>query len=136
MKLFPPQSFNEVKCSGEKLSAVLWQGRQWAVTDYGLECRNGHYYVEAQNFRKSEAAKGWREHGYNWARHIGQKSWCDIDDLEDALTAFNILFDEHGKRTCVPAPSIQSHEDAEVYALAVADEAYRSAIKSVSRTVP
>ena len=27
----------------EPLNAIWWQGAQWAVTEYGIECRNGLY---------------------------------------------------------------------------------------------
>jgi hypothetical protein len=29
----------EIKVSGEDLHEIWWQGRQWAVTAYGIECR-------------------------------------------------------------------------------------------------
>ena len=31
---------------GEPLSEIWWQGRQWTVTSYGLEARDGRYHIE------------------------------------------------------------------------------------------
>jgi hypothetical protein len=32
---------NDARLSGEELRPVVWQGRQWAVTTYGIESRDG-----------------------------------------------------------------------------------------------
>lgn len=74
-------SKNEVRLHffGEKLTEpVLWVGEQWAVTAYGLECRDGTYPVEAS--RLWEADNGW-----TWEKHIGGKTWCNRGDLYRAL---------------------------------------------------
>jgi hypothetical protein len=41
-----PQSSNPVKRRFEPLSRIIWQGRQWAATKYGVECRDGGYTIE------------------------------------------------------------------------------------------
>jgi hypothetical protein len=44
----PPQyeAGNPVRCRGEELSSpIYWQGRQWAVTAFGIECRDGTYVI-------------------------------------------------------------------------------------------
>jgi hypothetical protein len=44
----PPQyeCTDHVKCRGEPLATpIYWQGRQWAVTSAGIECRDGLYYI-------------------------------------------------------------------------------------------
>ena len=83
---------NEVRLHGmgEKLSEVWWQGRQWSVTSYGLERRNGTYIIEAQ--RLDESFRG----GYDWTwmRQIGGKAWAD---LEDFATAYFVACAMHGK---------------------------------------
>jgi hypothetical protein len=43
---------NEVANRCEPLSEVWWQGRQWAVTSYGLECRDGTYFIDAPRIGK------------------------------------------------------------------------------------
>ena len=46
---FCPQTRSEVHNKGEALDFVLWQGEQWSVTIYGLECRDGTYHVSAKD---------------------------------------------------------------------------------------
>jgi hypothetical protein len=46
----PPryETSNHVVCRGEELSQpIYWQGRQWAVTTFGVECRDRAYWIEA-----------------------------------------------------------------------------------------
>jgi hypothetical protein len=68
-----------VHCRGEPLSEpIYWQGRQWAVTAYGVECREGTYVI----------AKGriWEdEESYGWVRHMAGKNWPDLEDFAEAL---------------------------------------------------
>ncbi len=61
-----------VVCRGEALSEVWWQGRQWAVTAYGLERRDGTYFIEAK--RLLEDLRG--EPPYSWTEHIGRKLYA------------------------------------------------------------
>jgi hypothetical protein len=30
-----------VRVRGDALTQIWWQGKQWAVTQYGIECRDG-----------------------------------------------------------------------------------------------
>jgi hypothetical protein len=39
---------NEVRLCGEELRPVIWQGRQWAVTTFGIESRDGLYAIRAR----------------------------------------------------------------------------------------
>ncbi len=53
---------------------VFYEGRQWAVTAHGVECRDGTYHIEAKRL--------WEEEGkYGWIRHMAEKEWCDIEDF-------------------------------------------------------
>jgi hypothetical protein len=53
----PPQyeAGNHVHCRGEGLSQpIYWQGRQWAVTPFGIECRDGTYAIEKERIWEKE----------------------------------------------------------------------------------
>lgn len=80
-QLNPPwvHSTGPVERQVEILGSILWQGRQWAVTSYGLEARDGRYPINARNL--SELAPG--EHGL--IRHMASKAWVDLPDFVAAL---------------------------------------------------
>jgi hypothetical protein len=61
-------SSNPVEGCGEELSEVWWQGRQWAVTAYGIECRDGLYYIEKSRLLENQ--------GYSWPRHMADNCRC------------------------------------------------------------
>ncbi len=69
----------EVRVRGEALSRpVYWTGRQWAVTAYGIERRDGLYAIEK--------ARLWEDHGvWGWEKHIAEKEWADVSDFLAAL---------------------------------------------------
>lgn len=72
-------SHNEVHVRGEPLCLpVFWIGAQWAVTAFGVECRDGRYPIAKDRLFEDLA------HG-SWERHMGEKAWVDIDDLKAAL---------------------------------------------------
>lgn len=77
----PPYLFcpDPVETMAEILGPILWQGRQWAVTSYGLEARDGRYPINSRNL--SELAPG--EHGL--IRHMASKPWVDLPDFVAAL---------------------------------------------------
>ncbi len=88
---------------GELLNPILWMGEQWAVTTYGLECKNGLYFVKrGKDFWYPGLTV--IEVYTHWYRHLTEKTWVDKEDIENALHAMLILFNEKGKRTKVPAP--------------------------------
>jgi hypothetical protein len=39
---------------GDPLGRVLWQGRQWSVTEYGIECRDGSYHIDKKRLRRDQ----------------------------------------------------------------------------------
>lgn len=72
---------NEVKVRGEALTEpVFWIGEQWAVTAYGLECRDGTYAIEAARLWEDEGG------GYGWTFHMKEKEWVDYHDFVAAIT--------------------------------------------------
>ena len=77
----PPQyeAGNPVRCRGEGLSQpIYWQGRQWSVTAYGIECRDGTYVIEKERIWENEER-------YGWVMHLRSKEWCDLEDFAEAL---------------------------------------------------
>jgi hypothetical protein len=61
---------NPVRDRGEGLSELWWQGRQWAVTAYWLECRDESYVIEKKRLLQDAATFG-------WVAHMGGKNWAD-----------------------------------------------------------
>lgn len=89
-----PIAYNaeEVECRGEALSEVWWQGRQWAVTSYGIECRDGTYVIEAKRLLEDRPE-------YSWPEHICEKMWVDQDDF---CTAWLVALALHGVKANDP----------------------------------
>lgn len=75
------------------LSPVLWKGRQWAVTDYGLETISEpyHYHLTVDQLR--ESGVGDRAGRYDSLIHLMEKNWLDVDDF---ATAFLVALALHG----------------------------------------
>lgn len=80
-------SRDEVKVRGEPLSDVWWQGREWAVTSYGIEKRDGTYYVPKSDF-------GLHGDRWSWPEHVAAKGWADVEDF---VTAWLVAATLHGK---------------------------------------
>jgi len=89
---------SEVKCRAESLDEIWWQGRQWAVTTFGLEKRDGTYAIEANRL-----TKGLEDDDSTWVQHMGGKSWID---LEDFTTALFIAIAMHGHALTQPQTDI------------------------------
>lgn len=77
----------EVQCRGEKLDKIFWKGRQWAVTSYGVECRDGSYAIAKDRLWEFEEKWG-------WVRQMAPKAWVDLTDFAEAL---RIARGHHGK---------------------------------------
>jgi hypothetical protein len=75
-----------VRVRGEALGNVIWQGRQWAVTDYGLEARDGTYSIDRRRLRQDLPA-------WSWPQQMGEKDWVDIEDF---TTAWLVGLSVHG----------------------------------------
>jgi hypothetical protein len=66
-----------VRCVWEALHPIVWQGRQWAVTEYGIECRDGRYTIDKA--RLGEFHSSW-----SWVKQLGEKPWVDVADFTTA----------------------------------------------------
>lgn len=78
----PEWSGFRVDPSGEDAPKKLfWKGRQWAVTDYGVETyRNApyHYYLTYEQIAKDPVILS----------HVAEKTWADaVDFMEAAFLA-------------------------------------------------
>lgn len=67
----------DVRCRGQELDAILWQGRTWAVTDHGIERRDGFYTIAKDRL-------GEMLPGDSWIGHIGRKGCADVEDFTSA----------------------------------------------------
>jgi hypothetical protein len=72
-----PQALTRVR-GGRLSKPVYWTGKQWAVTAYGVECRNGLYCIERHRLWENEYRHG-------WLLHMAPKPWVDIADFAEAL---------------------------------------------------
>lgn len=132
---FFPQSLHRVDCKGEALGDILWQGVQWAVTTYGLECRDGTYHVPLEVIFEDE--KRWKHDVFHrWSEHIGKKQWCDQDDLNHALEAAMLLFNMDGTRSDVKAPFQITEFEIEEAALEAAERCYQETKKRLLQGLP
>src|SRR5262249_129412 len=55
---------------GRLSQPVYWRGRQWAVTAYGIECRERPYFFEHSRIWEDEGRHG-------WVRQLASKNWVD-----------------------------------------------------------
>jgi hypothetical protein len=76
-----PQCRKRVRVRGERLHRIHWQGRQWAVTGYGLEKRDGTYAIAKDRLWNSD----FEDNHAGWVRHMGLKIWIDLADFAEAL---------------------------------------------------
>jgi hypothetical protein len=68
---------NEVRLCGEELHQVIWQGRQWAVTTFGIESRDGLYAIKARRL-----TEGLRDNDpHCWIDLMAGKEWVDLPDF-------------------------------------------------------
>ena len=56
------------------MSPECWIGRQWSVTEFGVEARDGTYAIPA-------ARLGEGIPGHCWPQHVSEKTWVDVDDF-------------------------------------------------------
>jgi len=63
-----PQNSEPIRVCGDQLSWPFWQGRQWAVTSYGVECRDGTYCVEKDRLWENDE-------DHSWVHHMAEKGW-------------------------------------------------------------
>lgn len=86
-----PESENEVVVRGEALARVLWQGEQWAVTEYGIEARDGTYQIAAKRLGEMSG-------NHTLMHHMAEKPWVDVRDFALAFAiacaVFEVPFDK------------------------------------------
>jgi len=81
----------EVKNRGEPLHRILWRGRQWAVTVYGVEALDGTYFFDRSRIADGVVSKFDAHH--SWPVHMAEKTWVDIDDF---VTCWLVAITLHG----------------------------------------
>jgi hypothetical protein len=86
---------DEVKLQGEPLHEIWWRGRQWAVTEYGVEALDGTYAIEGSRLLEDLPE-------YSWLEHMSGKRWVDPDDFATAWLVGLLL---HGCAARAPAPA-------------------------------
>ncbi|APT32819.1 MULTISPECIES: hypothetical protein [Methylobacterium] len=65
--------------SHDLTAPVHWQGRQWAVTGYGIEALDGMYHVPFSEIPEAEAGPP------DWLENLWHRYGTDRDDLAAAL---------------------------------------------------
>lgn len=81
---------------------VFWQGRQWCVTDHGIETiKRDRYDIEAERLGDlTEGRDRDQRPGAERLRHAATKTWVDLEDL---AAAFAVALQVHaGKFTPLP----------------------------------
>jgi hypothetical protein len=85
-----PQATNRVKKRrGDRLSPIIWRGRQWAATKYGVERRDGCYPIHRSRLWENDEQ-------YPWVMHMAVKPWVDLEDFAEAL---RVARRHHGGRS-------------------------------------
>ena len=64
---------------------VHWQGRQWAVTGYGIEALDGMYHVPFSDIPDADAAPP------RWLEDLCHRYGTDRDDLTAALRVARVV---------------------------------------------
>lgn len=83
-------SQTEVRNVADELAPILWQGRQWAVTEAGIHQRDGTYLI-----KKGQLGETRPDVTINLLAHMGEKEWLD---REDFATAFFVALTLHGTK--------------------------------------
>lgn len=89
----PEWATNEVRCRGDALGRELWRGRQWSVTDHGVEARDGTYFI-----CRSRLYEGIRDPHSGWEFHMAEKSWVDTEDFSTAMRIGRSLYPRGTRR--------------------------------------
>ena len=70
---------------------IYWKGRQWRVTDYGLECVERTYDLDHE--RLPHRGIGERADKPDLLVHVAEKPWVDVEDL---IVAYAVALAVHG----------------------------------------
>jgi hypothetical protein len=72
-------STDQVSLRSEPLTTpIYWTGTQWAVTGYGVECRDGTYSIPANRVWEENGGRG-------WVQRMKEKDWVKLPDFVEAL---------------------------------------------------
>lgn len=75
----PPTQQSIIRMPSERMPRpVYWRGRQWAVTGYGIQARNGRYFISKRRIWE-------REDTYGWLQEMADDNWVDLPDFSEAL---------------------------------------------------
>jgi hypothetical protein len=85
------------RTAGRLSKPLLWQGRQWSVTGYGVEARDGTYPIPKKQLWERNGSHGWEE-------HMAEKNWVDMRDFLAALSWARKYFTPPARR--VPMRSL------------------------------
>jgi hypothetical protein len=100
-----------VRVTGEALAPIWWRGRQWAVTEYGIEALDGTYAIAAE--RLAEKIREW-----SWLCQLGGKVWVDPEEF---ATAWLVALALHGTAVVVQGKTIPAAAIRKAVADAVID---------------
>ena len=90
---------------------VYWQGRQWAVTGFGIETVDEPYHY----FWEKERLGSLQNDGlcFQFPMHILEKTWLDVQDM---LAAWDQVMIYHAKHFTVIPPGWKDELDRAVRA--------------------
>lgn len=71
----------------QEIGEVWWRGKQWAVTDFGIEALDGTYPIEKNRLLEDF------DIDRPWPVHLSVKTWVDSDEF---ATAFMVGLILHG----------------------------------------
>ena len=81
-------------------ATIIWKGRQWAVTEYGLETLGEPYLYSIEAGRLAET---WDDGTLGLPQHMMEKEWLDVDDF---VIAWLLALQLHGKGTRLAGASL------------------------------
>jgi hypothetical protein len=70
----PKEDRSMIRTKLTRRQRILWQGRQWLVTTYGIEAKDCSYSIARHRL----------DDPY-WLDHMTEKEWVDVDDFAAAL---------------------------------------------------
>lgn len=85
----------EPSVGGEDPAPIIWRGRQWAVTEFGLERLNGAYSLSPSDLGNTGAESDFP----SLPSHMAGKMWVDVHDFCTAFLVALALFPEQTKFT-------------------------------------
>ena len=81
---------DEVANRGEAPERIWWTGRQWCVTAWGIEARDGTYPIKRDRMFE-------RLDQHSWIEHMSGKTWVDVEDFATAWLVAIALYGTRGE---------------------------------------